>query len=81
MLLEGGADVNAATARGNTALHAATRRGWTEIIELLVEHGAMLEVRNARGQTPLDLALGVPEERLPYNEATATLLRRLAGGG
>ena len=78
VLLEGGADVNAATQRGNTALHAATRRGWTDIIELLVEHGAALDVRNARNQTPLDIALGLPEERLPYNEATATLLQNLA---
>jgi ankyrin repeat protein len=80
VLVEGGADVNTASRAGNTALHIATMRGWTEIIELLAERGAALDVRNARGRTPLDIALGVPEERIPYNEATATLLRRLADG-
>jgi ankyrin repeat protein len=78
LLLDRGADVNAANQAGDTALHGATLRGSTTIVQFLFDHGADPTVRNASGQTPLDLAVGVPDERIPYNEATAALLRRLS---
>jgi uncharacterized protein len=77
LLLDHGADVNATNQSGETALHGATLRGSTAIIQFLVDHGANLYAKNARGWTPLDIAMGQPEERIPYNEATASLLRRL----
>jgi ankyrin repeat protein len=77
LLLDRGADVNAANQSGDTALHGATLRGSTAIIEFLVEHGANVRARNANGRTALDIAMGVPDDRIPYNEATAKLLRRL----
>lgn len=77
LLLDRGADINAANQGGDTALHGATLRGSTAIIQFLVDHGANLYAKNARGWTALDIATGQPEQRIPYNEATATLLRRL----
>jgi ankyrin repeat protein len=77
LLLEHGADVNAANQAGDTALHGAALRGSPAIIQFLVDRGANLRAKNAKGQTPLDIAMGVPNERVPYNEATASLLRRL----
>lgn len=54
-LLDLGADVNAANQAGDTALHIAVSGRSNSIIQLLAERGAMLEVKNKRGQTPLAL--------------------------
>jgi ankyrin repeat protein len=66
---------------GDTALHGATLRGSTALIQFLVDRGANVHAKNAKAQTPLDIASGVPDERIPYNEATAALLRRLSQRG
>ncbi len=50
-----GADVNAVNQAGETALHGAASEGYSEIVQLLVDKGAKLNVRNKRGQTPLAL--------------------------
>jgi ankyrin repeat protein len=77
LLLAQGVDINATNQTGNTALHGAALRGSTAIIQFLVDHGANALVKNAKGQTPLDIAVGVPDDRIPYNESAASLLRRL----
>ncbi len=77
LLLDGGVDVNAVNWLGDTALHRATLRGSTAVIQFLVDHGADVHARDGSGRIPLDIAMGVPEEQIPYNDATATLLQRL----
>jgi uncharacterized protein len=57
-----GADVNAANQAGNTALHGAASKAYTDVIKLLVEKGAKLDVRNKRGETPLTLASAEPNK-------------------
>ena len=42
--------------QGTTALHEASRNGHTEITELLLKHGAIVDARSVRGRTPLHLA-------------------------
>jgi ankyrin repeat protein len=59
LLIEHGADLQAATDAGQTPLHAAIGRG-DGLIRLLVEKGAKLDARDSSGRTPLDVALGVP---------------------
>jgi ankyrin repeat protein len=54
--LELGAEVNATSNAGDTALHMAAARGLVPVIKLLADAGAALEVRNKRGQTPLAAA-------------------------
>jgi ankyrin repeat protein len=56
--LELGADVNAKDIYSYTALHGAAYRGDNEMVKLLVERGARLDVRSARGQTVTDMANG-----------------------
>jgi ankyrin repeat protein len=63
LLLDAGADVNAADYSGNTALHMAAARQADRIIELLAARGARVDVRNAQGRTPLDIARGAPLTR------------------
>lgn len=56
ILLELGADINAANQAGETALHVAATGQLNTIVQLLAERGAKLDVKNKRGQTPLALA-------------------------
>jgi ankyrin repeat protein len=59
LCLELGADVNATNSMGLTALLGAANRGSNEIIELLVAHGARLDIQDKEGRTPLRWAEGV----------------------
>jgi ankyrin repeat protein len=58
LLLDRGANVNAAGANGATLLHQSLDRG-EAFVRMLVEKGAKLDARDASGRTPLDIALGV----------------------
>jgi ankyrin repeat protein len=51
--LELGVDVNAADDNGETALHGAAWRGANDIVKLLVEKGARLDVKDKKGWTPI----------------------------
>ncbi len=79
LCLELGADVNATNSMGLTALLGAVNRGSNDIIELLVQRGARLDITDKEGRTPLRWAEGVflaavGAERKP---ATIELLERL----
>ncbi|GAB4813629.1 hypothetical protein N2152v2_000675 [Parachlorella kessleri] len=56
-LLEAGADVNAASHDGTTALHMAARGGFTNAVELLAAMGADLGAQDKTGDTALHLAV------------------------
>ena len=56
--LELGGDVNAASSKGDTALHGAAARGANPIVGLLVEKGARFDPKNKQGWTPLHVANG-----------------------
>ena len=46
MLLDLGLDVNAQADTGRTALHGAAHKGRTDVIQVLVDHGAKLDIRD-----------------------------------
>ena len=58
LLLEKGADVNAADQFGRTPLYQATKRGHIDIIKLLLEKGADVNAVNSFGRMPLSWASG-----------------------
>jgi Ankyrin repeats (3 copies) len=45
------------TQDGSTPLHLAAEKGYPEIVQILIDHGARFNVKNASGKTPLDIAL------------------------
>jgi hypothetical protein len=57
VLLDLGADVNAATASIGTPLHAAAASKHAENAKLLIARGARVDLRNKEHLTPLELAL------------------------
>jgi ankyrin repeat protein len=57
LLLDRGADVNAANDAGQTSLHAAAMLGANGIVRFLVDRGARVDARNGQGRTPRDEAL------------------------
>ena len=59
LTVEAGADVNAANALGQTALHFAANRGLNQVIQFLVDKGAKVDAKDKYGQTPLNIAAGV----------------------
>lgn len=55
LALQLGSDVNATDRNGNTALHAAVTLAYSTVVQLLVEHGAKLDIKNKAGRTAQDL--------------------------
>ena len=79
LCLELGADVNAANSMGLTPLLGAVNRGSNDIIELLVQRGARLDIKDKEGRTPLRWAEGVflAAVGAERKSATIALLERL----
>jgi truncated hemoglobin YjbI len=58
VLLAAGASADVASGpTGGTPLHQAARRGYVSVAEALLNHGATIGARDARGQTPLRRAV------------------------
>lgn len=48
--------MNAQDQDGNTPLHAAARKGFSDVVELLLAHGADRDIKNNNGKTALMVA-------------------------
>ncbi|CAF1056744.1 unnamed protein product [Adineta ricciae] len=55
-LLSRGANVNAATKKGNTALHIASLAGQEEVVKTLIKHNANINCQSQNGFSPLYMA-------------------------
>ena len=82
LLVERNVDVNASTDDGITAIHLAAQGGLDSIITVLAKAGARLDVKDKRGRTPVDMAMGVGGRGRaggppPVYERTAKLLKEL----
>ncbi|KAF8492973.1 hypothetical protein F5888DRAFT_857262 [Russula emetica] len=63
LLLERGVDVNARAKDDSTALHEASAYGTPEVVRLLLEHGANVEMKNNNGRTPHQTMSGTPRDK------------------
>jgi ankyrin repeat protein len=85
LCLENGVDINATDARGQTALHGAALKGYDQVVQFLADHGAKPDIKDKRGLTPLDFALGkagglgFDGSASEPHPSTAALLRKLMG--
>jgi ankyrin repeat protein len=83
LLLAHGMDINAADRQGRTALHGAALQGYDDVVKFLAANGARLDVKDQKGFTPLDTALGLAGgfgfagKEGVVHESTAALLRDL----
>jgi ankyrin repeat protein len=77
ILVDRGADVNAANRTGDTPLHSAAGKGFNTVVRFLVEKGAALDAKNKRGQTPLSAAVARLRADGVVDRGTAELLRQL----
>jgi uncharacterized protein len=83
LCLDAGADVNAIDLQGDTALHGAAQKGYDQVVQFLVDHGAKLDIKDKKGRTPLDAANGLMGNggfdgtRRDVHESTVALLRKL----
>ena len=55
LLIEAGANINAKTTEGDTALHLAAFEGKLEMVRVLAEGGADLDMKDAAGKTALQV--------------------------
>lgn len=63
-ILKLGGVVNAINTRGESALHGAAARGYATVVRLLIDAGARLDARNAKGDKPFDVAAGAVKDLL-----------------
>ena len=83
LALQLGADANAINAQGQTALHLAAYTGSDAIVQLLVDKGAKLDVRDKIGQTAWSMAEGISRDSADaaaltrHHQSTADLLLKL----
>jgi len=59
LLVAAGVDVNGVDTQGRTAAHGAAMWGYSDVIKFLAQGGADLTIKDKRGLTPLDAAMGL----------------------
>ncbi|XP_055541281.1 ankyrin repeat domain-containing protein 27-like [Wyeomyia smithii] len=68
-------DIDAQTQLGQTALHYAAKWGFTDIVETLLEHNALVNIANRIGATPIKYAHNVKILKM-LNEASVEQQKR-----
>ena len=85
LLLAAGTDINGVDTQGRTAAHGAALWGMTDVVRFLHENGLKLDIKDKRGYTALDTALGLAGgfgfggNAGVAHEETAKVIRELGG--
>lgn len=74
---DGKADVNAQNDDGDTPLHLATKNIYPVVTKYLIEHGAILNVKNKAGKTPYDIANELKSDKAEVQEKITELKKLL----
>lgn len=74
LCLELGMDTKHAEVNGDTALHAIAFYGWVKMGQWLLDHGADIDTKNKRGETPLRISQGVIVSNMLHTEPKITEL-------
>jgi ankyrin repeat protein len=82
LLLASGVNINDRDRNGQTALYGAAQWGWNDLVKALVARNADLTVKDARGRTAADIAMGDSggasgRASVAAHPETAALLRQL----
>ena len=73
-----GAEINAVNDAGQTAMHGAAKLRSTDLIRLLADNGARVDVADSEGETPLSLAGATDRYDESDTDSAAALLTELA---
>jgi ankyrin repeat protein len=85
LLLAAGTDINGVDTQGRTAAHGAALWGWTDVVRFLHDNGLELDIKDKRGLTALDTAMGLAGgfgfggSAGVVHEETAKVIRELGG--
>jgi ankyrin repeat protein len=85
LLLAAGTDIDGVDSQGRTAAHGAALWGWTEVVRFLHDNGLELDIKDKRGLTALDTAMGLAGgfgfggSAGVAHEETAKVIRELGG--
>jgi uncharacterized protein len=85
LLLASGVDINQRDNNGQTALYGAATWGWNDLVRTLVANNADVMVKDVRGRTAADIAMGSNSAAsgrfsTTAHPDTAALLRQLMAG-
>ena len=76
-LLRLGADIDARSSKGKSALHCAAKAGFLKVIDLLIEKGANIDAIDNKGETPLFEAIrSTIKNREKLHRAMESLLKK-----
>ncbi len=84
LMVELGGDVNTPNAGGETPLHGAAKRGYVPILQILLDNGANIDVKNKKDCTPLMVAnttCGYGGDQVGQPHITRVLVKEMTARG
>jgi ankyrin repeat protein len=66
-------------ALGQTAIYRPVMRGWDHVVQFMIDRGARVDIVDANGHSPLDMALGKTPSSRAVHENVADIIRAAGG--